>query len=222
MSTYRFAWEAIAFLKGYCKDAEESVKAAIAFLDAQHPVDVAAHQRARSAEQLSRREASHTELLAIHEAVMNPDAVEANDSDTFTLKMVKEFIFKFLEYKAASELADAWGKPVPHTPDEEARLLHAVLDQARETLLVSIKGTPDELQKSLGKLNMRCKAHYDWRTAKVEVQQDEPFVVPLTSKAETALHAIAAGNSPSSTLAAFGFKSDAEFAKAVLEELQSG
>lgn len=55
-------------------------------------------------------DASHAELLAIHEAVMNPDAVEANEADTFTLKMVKEFIQKFLEYKAAMELAEAWGK----------------------------------------------------------------------------------------------------------------
>lgn len=41
-----------------------------------------------------------------------------------------------------------------------------------------------------------------------------------TSKAETALFAIAAGNSPGLTLPAFGFKSDAEFADALLKEME--
>lgn len=53
------------------------------------------------------------------------------------------------------------------TSDEEAAILHAVLNQARETLFVSLKGSPEELQRSLGKLNLACKAHYDWRTEKV-------------------------------------------------------
>ena len=41
----------------------------------------------------------------------------------------------------------------------------------------------------------------------------------MTSKAEKVLHAISAGNSPVLTLAAFEFKSEAEFADAVLELL---
>jgi hypothetical protein len=54
-----------------------------------------------------------------------------------------------------------------HTTDAEARLLHAVLDQARETLFISINGTPEDLQRSLGKLNLACKAHWDWRVEKL-------------------------------------------------------
>ena len=38
----------------------------------------------------------HAELLAIHEAVMNPQAVVINKADTFTVKMVKEFILRAL------------------------------------------------------------------------------------------------------------------------------
>ena len=37
---------------------------------------------------------AHAELLAIHEAVMNPMAVQRNETDTFTLSMVKEFILR--------------------------------------------------------------------------------------------------------------------------------
>lgn len=48
--------------------------------------------------------------------------------------------------------------------DEELRILTAVLDQARETLLVGIRGTPEDLSRSLGKLNLACKAHWDWQT----------------------------------------------------------
>lgn len=33
---------------------------------------------------------AHAELLAIHEAVMNPDKIVINEGDTFTLKRVKE------------------------------------------------------------------------------------------------------------------------------------
>ena len=50
---------------------------------------------------------------------------------------------------------------------DEVRLLTAVLNQARETLLVSIKGTSEDLQRSLGKLNLACKAHWDWETGKI-------------------------------------------------------
>jgi len=56
---------------------------------------------------------------------------------------------------------------IERTPDDEALLLHAVLNQARETLFVSIKGTPEDLQRSLGKLNLACKAHWDWRTERI-------------------------------------------------------
>jgi hypothetical protein len=67
-----------------------------------------------------------------------------------------------------------------HTTDDEARLLHDVLNQARETLLISIKGTPEELQRSLGKLNLACKAHWDWKTTLVcercglQMEKDRP------------------------------------------------
>jgi hypothetical protein len=58
------------------------------------------------------------------------------------------------------------------TPDdavlrEENLLLTAVINRARETLLVSIKGTPEDLEISLGKLNLACIAHWDWRTQRV-------------------------------------------------------
>lgn len=59
------------------------------------------------------------------------------------------------------------------TTDAEALLLHDVLNRARETLLVSIKGSPDELQRSLGRLNIACKAHWDWQTEKVKAEQAE-------------------------------------------------
>jgi hypothetical protein len=45
----------------------------------------------------TRSDASHAELLAIHEAVMNPMEVKANESDTFTLKLVKEFILRAIQ-----------------------------------------------------------------------------------------------------------------------------
>lgn len=54
--------------------------------------------------------AEQRELLAIHDACMNPEEIVIENSDTFTVKMVKEFILKFLEYKAVVELAEAWGK----------------------------------------------------------------------------------------------------------------
>lgn len=49
---------------------------------------------------------------------------------------------------------------------DEIIQLTAVLDQARETLFVSIKGDAIDLQASLGKLNLACKAHWDWQTEK--------------------------------------------------------
>lgn len=50
--------------------------------------------------------------------------------------------------------------------EAEYRLLKAVLDQARETLLVFLRGSPEAQTKSLGKLNLACKAHWDWETAR--------------------------------------------------------
>lgn len=46
---------------------------------------------------LLRYDQCHAELLAIHEAVMNPVDVVINESDTYTLKRVKEFILKAIE-----------------------------------------------------------------------------------------------------------------------------
>lgn len=50
------------------------------------------------------------ELIAIHVSCMNPQEIVMNDDDPRTVKMVKEFLLKFLEYKAAMELAEGWGK----------------------------------------------------------------------------------------------------------------
>lgn len=55
-------------------------------------------------------------------------------------------------------------------PRDELLILKAVLNQARETLLVSIKGTPEDLQRSLGRLNLACKAHWDLETKKIEAK----------------------------------------------------
>jgi hypothetical protein len=64
------------------------------------------------------------------------------------------------------EVVKLFGAAGGRTSDEEALILHAVLNQARETLLVGIRGTPEDLARSLGKLNLACKAHWDWQTAK--------------------------------------------------------
>ena len=48
----------------------------------------------------------------------------------------------------------------------EVLILTDVLNLARQALLVSIKGTPDDLGSALGKLNLACKAHWDWQTAR--------------------------------------------------------
>jgi hypothetical protein len=69
-----------------------------------------------------------------------------------------------LEYVAKLE-ASAPSSMGARTPDEEASLLHDVLNLARETLFIGVKGSPEELQRSLGRLNLACKAHWDWHTA---------------------------------------------------------
>ena len=46
---------------------------------------------------------AHAELLAIHEAVMNPQAVGINEADTFTVKMVKEFILEGQKWRKDNE-----------------------------------------------------------------------------------------------------------------------
>jgi len=56
---------------------------------------------------------------------------------------------------------------------EEVILLTNVLNRARETLLISIKGTPEELQRSLGRLNLACKAHWGWQTERLKTQQQQ-------------------------------------------------
>ena len=60
----------------------------------------------------------------------------------------------------------------------ENKILTDVLNQARETLLISIKGTPEALQRSLGKLNLACKVHWDWQTKRIpgdEAEQPAPL-----------------------------------------------
>jgi hypothetical protein len=47
------------------------------------------------------------ELLAIHEAVMNPQAVVINESDTFTVKLVKQFIQLSQEWRKEAERSNA-------------------------------------------------------------------------------------------------------------------
>lgn len=46
---------------------------------------------------------AHAELLAIHEAVMNPMVVYVTESDTYTVRRVKEFIQRAIEKQSASE-----------------------------------------------------------------------------------------------------------------------
>lgn len=46
---------------------------------------------------------AHEELLAIHEAVMNPMEVTLNEKDTFTVKMVKEFILRAVKPHRSSQ-----------------------------------------------------------------------------------------------------------------------
>ncbi len=83
----------------------------------------------------------------------------------------RQVFYEMLDSLAESIPAERDGTPVSATEakqvDEEHQLLHDVLNRARETLLVSIKGTPLDLQNSLGKLNMACKAHFDWRGKKI-------------------------------------------------------
>ena len=71
-------------------------------------------------------------------------------------------------YREVAEAAWNASRITPsETPLRENELLTAVLNQARETLLVSIKGTPEDLQRSLGKLNLVCKAHWEWQTERM-------------------------------------------------------
>lgn len=58
--------------------------------------------------------ADNAELLAIHDAVMNPHGVTFNESDTFTVKKVKEFILRAIE-NAAPQAG------TPQNPDEAQR-----------------------------------------------------------------------------------------------------
>ena len=53
------------------------------------------------------RDAAHAELLAIHEAVMNPQAIVINESDTFTVKLVKQFIQLSQEWRKEAERSNA-------------------------------------------------------------------------------------------------------------------
>ena len=55
---------------------------------------------------------------------------------------------------------------------EENVILTDVLNQARETLLVSINGTLEDLQRSLGKLSIVCKSHWDWNTERFNMNAE--------------------------------------------------
>ena len=59
----------------------------------------------------------------------------------------------------------------PQRSLEENILLTDVLNKAREVLLISIKGSPSELQSSLGALNLVCKAHWDWQSRQILLQR---------------------------------------------------
>lgn len=74
-----------------------------------------------------------------------------------------EFNAQHLVRALNGETQSSMGEPMS---DEEARLLHDVLNLARETLFIGIKGSPEELQRSLGRLNLACKAHWDWQTGR--------------------------------------------------------
>jgi hypothetical protein len=57
--------------------------------------------------------------------------------------------------------------------EQELAILREVLNQARLTLLVSIK-RPAELGASLARLNMACLAHWNWQTERIkELHPDE-------------------------------------------------
>jgi hypothetical protein len=53
-----------------------------------------------------RGDAAHAELLAIHEAVMNPMDVQIAEADTYTVKRVKEFIQRAVTPSASGERKD--------------------------------------------------------------------------------------------------------------------
>lgn len=74
-----------------------------------------------------------------------------------------------LKDDARGELAERWNRRAAlsgdvRVPRERVRLLEAVLQQARMTLLVSIKCDEAALQRSLGNLNLACKAVWDCET----------------------------------------------------------
>lgn len=54
------------------------------------------------------------------------------------------------------------------TARTENLLLTSVLNQARETLLVFLRDDAEAQTKSLGKLNLACKAHWDWQTERMK------------------------------------------------------
>jgi hypothetical protein len=80
----------------------------------------------------------------------------------------------------AFERHEVFSETVPNLPDggppepwrSELIILTDVLSRAREALLVSIKGSPEDLQRSLGKLNLACKAHWDWQTERMQRESD--------------------------------------------------
>lgn len=112
----------------------------------------------------SRKEPSEValKLLAVRLRQVASGALPFDDYAKARLQEVADLLVLRSE-TGASSVPSA----TAHTTDEEALLLHAVLDQARETLLVSIKGTPEHLQQSLGKLNLACLAHWNWRGEKI-------------------------------------------------------
>lgn len=55
---------------------------------------------------------------------------------------------------------------------EENKLLRDVLGCATATLFISVKGTPEELGPSLGRLSIACRAHWNWKTERFAAESE--------------------------------------------------
>lgn len=80
---------------------------------------------------------------------------------------------QILEYRAEVENSARKDAEITRLRAEN-KLLNEVVNRARAALLVSIKGTPDDLSAALGSLSLACKAHYDWQTARIRALSSEP------------------------------------------------
>lgn len=85
---------------------------------------------------------SARELLAIHEAVMNPQGVVINDSDNFTTKMVKGFILEALKHPVVAgceECGQTVIAPLKHTAVARWVLVPCEATQAMKVAARSVR-----------------------------------------------------------------------------------